>query len=903
MEIYIDNLRADTDASTAVSVSLSIAAITDPQKGRAGYTRSIRIPMTPHNDHVFGYAAEIHACDRFNATPHTGRIEHEGAVLIEGPLYLSRCERAPKTPAATYPATGGNTASGTTGNTASNTAGGTTGNTASGTAGGTTRGAAATGGFYLVHIIGASKEWAQRAAVRSLRSTAIDFTKLLNGANIAAGWTDDSPVKFLPVRREPTALDYSSGNVIPAMKVLSCDDYHPFIHAATLLRAIFAGSGYTVDSDFADGPLFRSLYISGNYPTADTSVVKANMDFLARRFAPASATANSLGQVFADPHRTGFTIGNLVDTADPEQPDANGETRNDVFSNNGCFRMDGDRIAFVPTAPVSVGFQYHLKYTTDCRIASRTELSGFNRIYLGEAAPRRFRLVNTYPDLRENFTSGRSYKLAVFDHVAGRQYQLRYTATLPTGSTMTISGSIVSARFNPINITTTMPVGDPKLYYRTSTGAAWTLYPEDWALYDGFVTENSTADVELTLRTAPETVTPSSPKYFDTIFFEGAAPGATLTIGDRVWVRPVFYAQPTEGSTVTFTDVAVHDATQMDFIDSLRQMFNLRFHTDNRSRTVRIEPRGEFRPRVGAGNPNGSGMANGAGDTDFMNGTNGTDSTGGRIVDWTDRIDLGRPVTVEELGGELSETMVWQYRSGDGAVTRHNRSTGGTMGRWSAPVEHSAAADTVSVWENPMFTCSLNAVGGYLGAPSASLVQVGDPSADILDRTENLNFPAKIVRYEGMRSLPAGEVWGWPSERAEYPALAFHSPASGTDSGAGAETPAATGIGSAATAMGAEISESGFTLCFEDRDGCTGLHSRYDRDVRTWNNSRRVTLWIALSPPEVESLSFPNGSGPDFHTTYRLDLDGETGLYSLEEVCDYDPAATTTKCVFIKQIP
>jgi hypothetical protein len=279
----------------------------------------------------------------------------------------------------------------------------------------------------------------------------------------------------------------------------------------------------------------------------------------------------------------------------------------------------------------------------------------------------------------------------------------------------------------------------------------------------------------------------------------------------------------------------------MDFINSVRQMFNLCFYTDNRARSVRIEPRADF-------------------------------YSGVRVVDLTDRIDLDRPVTVEDLGSDLAKTMVWQYRAGDGAVTRYNRRAEDTMGRWSATVEHTAA-DEISVWENPMLTPSLNVTGGYTGALSASMVQAGNPSADILHRTGSLNFAPKIVRYEGMKQLPENEAWGWPDEGPLYPYLAFHSP------------------------------EGGYTVCFEDRDGCTGLHSRYDHDVRVWNNSRRVTLWLALLPTDVESLLFPGGTGPDFHTAYRLDLEGEQGLYTLEEVCDYDPSTPSTKCVFIKNIP
>lgn len=796
MELYVDGLRADTDSCAAVSVALSVAAVTDPRKGRTGYTRSIRVPMTPLNDSIFGYAAEINGAGMFNSLEHTGRIEHDGSVLIEGPLYLNSAERN------------------------------------------------AAEGYYNVHIIGAAKTWASRAAAKALRNTAVDFSKKITAAGILQSWTEDTPVRFLPVLRGTTGPDHLSGSVISTVKILSSDDYHPFIHAATLLRAIFAESGYRVESDFVDGEMFSSLYISGNYPTRDVSTLKANLDFLARRFSDGAAIANSLGRVYADPYRSSYTIGNLVDTADPEEVSAAGRSYDDVFTNNGCFGKDGLRIVFKPLGTTSVGFQYHIVYTTGYAMKNSARLKGFDTVYLDEDSPREFILPNPFPDRRDEIApTPKAYKLAIFDFVEGYSYQLKYFYRISAQTTAEGTIATVTQRFSSVNVASVLPDGSTgRLYYRTSAADSWKTYTGDWAMYDGFVTESGTVDVELTLRTAPQTISPSSPKFFDSIWFGGADPGMQITVSEQSWIKPVFYGQPVEGATVGFADVAMLDATQMDFINALRQMFNLCFHTDNRSRTVRIEPRTAF----------------------FV---------GNGIVDWTGRIDLSKPIAVEEMGGDLSQEMAWCYRSGDGAVTRYNVSNGQVMGYWSAEIENKSTAKNTSVWENPMFTCSLNAVGEYAQAASASLVQAGDIDGEALYRTENLNFTPKIVRYEGMKDLPAGELWGWPWGGASYPKLAFHDP------------------------------EGGFTLCFEDRDGCPGLHSYFDRDVRVWNNSRRVALHLRLDPADVESISFPSGFGPDFRKLFRLDIDGEAALYTLEEICGYDPSAVSTKCIFVKHIP
>jgi hypothetical protein len=784
MELFIDNIAVDTDSESELRLSLSQTVATDPRRGRAGYTRTMRLPATPANDAVFNYAAEIHSRDGFNAAAHTGRVEHEGCVLIEGPITLSRAERRPD------------------------------------------------GGFYEVHIIGAAREWASHASMHSPATLPMDWTRRLSAQVIAESWSEASaPVRFLPVARQTLPRDYSSGSVIPASKVLSSDDYHPFLHAATLLRAIFADAGYSLESDFADGPLFSSLYISGNYPVRDVSAAKSDMDFLARRFAPATAAANSQGRVYADPYRVSCTVGNIVDTADPTQT-SGGVSLDDVFTRGGCFQTDDDRVAFIPAGAVSAGFQFHLRYTTDYRVRDRASLAGFDTVYLGEQSARTFTLANPWPDRRGSLRPARSYSLAVFEHTPGRQYRLRYLRAAASGESTIENSAILGARFSTLEIGGALPVSDPVLYYRTSPSGSWQPYGGDWALYDGFVEETGRLDVELTVRTAPEEITPGAPKFFDGIYFGGADPGMNLTLGSATWLRPVFYAQPAEGSAVTFADVCAHDFSRMDLIRAFGQMFNLAFHTDARSKVVRMEPADTFH-------------------------------SGSQIVDWTDRLDMSEPVAVEEPGGDLAREMVWCYRSGDGAVARFNRNNGGQLGRWSARVGNAAAE--ASVWENPVFTPSLCAAGHYLGAPSALWVQAGGAEIDAPDRTGNLNFAPKIVRYEGMKPLPPGERWGWPLAEESYPKLAFHAP------------------------------ESGYTLCFEDRDGCAGLHTHWERDVRLWNRSRRITARVALTAADIESLSMT--------ALYRIALDGEECLCRLEEVCDYTPGIPSTKCILIKHIP
>lgn len=57
MELFIDNQRADLDERSVVSVTLSVASVTDPEYGRTGYTKNVTIPMTAANRWLMGAGA------------------------------------------------------------------------------------------------------------------------------------------------------------------------------------------------------------------------------------------------------------------------------------------------------------------------------------------------------------------------------------------------------------------------------------------------------------------------------------------------------------------------------------------------------------------------------------------------------------------------------------------------------------------------------------------------------------------------------------------------------------------------------------------------------------------------------------------------------------------------------
>ena len=85
----------------------------------------------------------------------------------------------------------------------------------------------------------------------------VEYDGELTPTDIRAGWTDGRPVKFFPVLHDEYPARNGPSDLLPAERVLSPDDYHPFLHVATLAERIFAEAGYRVESRFFASEFFR----------------------------------------------------------------------------------------------------------------------------------------------------------------------------------------------------------------------------------------------------------------------------------------------------------------------------------------------------------------------------------------------------------------------------------------------------------------------------------------------------------------------------------------------------------------------------------------------------------------------------------------------------------------------
>lgn len=785
MRLYVDDRLCDLAADVAIPVGFDAAAMSDVAAGRSGRTLTVKLPSTPANNAVFGRALDPYAAERFNAGHHTARIEAGTAVLFSGTAYLRSVSF------------------------------------------GTPSG----GAVYEVRITGGAAPWTEHAARTVIGGSGIEFSMRLTPEEIAATWRgDDRAVRFLPVCRD-TGLSGVSPSLLPIDRVMMTDDYHPFISVAALVRSIFEDSGYRLRSDFFDGDYAKSLYASGSYASVDTSRQRERADFLARRSAEVSADADFFGRVFASPSVAKHSVGNIVDTADPQALDENGSAMSDTFAAGDCFFVDDDGYAcFSPPITANVGFLLHLEYETSFRILSRRRLKGFDRIALIGGLNVGFTLANSYADYRLSPIAGNSYRAFVFDHEEGRSYSLR-------------RGLVEIATFSTRSVLTTIPAaatGECSLLYRDSATAAWTPYEGDWALYAGYVEECGTLAVQTDIRIPPSEIAARSKLLFDKIVFSGAEEGMTLTLGRGCSLRPYFSECAGYGSTLTFADIAARRISRLDFLAAVCHLFNLVVWTDNRTRTVRIEPMERFYDDSEA-------------------------------FDWSDRIDRSQPMVLSDIGLDAPQYRVFGYLEGDAATAEFDASSDSPLGVWRSENPLYGTTPTTRQMRNPLFTTTVNTDSAVATAPSASVMRIGGSDDD---PQQSVSSMLRIVRYLGMHPLPSHETWGYPHDDAGYPLAAF--------------------------VFGGDEYCEGFTLGFEDRDGHTGLHRHYDDMLARERMRQYLTVSLRLTPEDIARLSAPDGCSPWIGSTFLFTVNGECSRYRLWSIDAYDPSKPSTECRFVR---
>ena len=372
------------------------------------------------------------------------------------------------------------------------------------------------------------------------------------------------------------------------------------------------------------------------------------------------------------------------------------------------------------------------------------------------------------------------------------------------------------------------------ILYRESGETEWKLYGEDWALYAGYVEEEGTVDVALDLRLPPQDIAAGGELELDKIWFGGAEPGMALTLGTGTTLRPYFTTVPGVNSWLEFKDIAPRQIRQVELLDALGRMFNLAFFTDEVRREVVIEPL--------------------------------EDIYDGEEVDLRGRLSLSSGVEIADAGLDRPQTHHFSYKATDYATSRFNIENGEELGAWSYRNSLYGTTNSVEDCGVELFAPTINIQNIVAFAPSASLMQVGDVG-ESLEEGIDVAFTPHIVCYKGMRPLPEGECWIAMNSYDSYPYAAFVD--------------------------GEEVN-----LCFEERNGVEGLGSYHIAELERQEEGARVTLDICFTTAEAASLLTGDGPKPSVRKSFRIEIEGESSLYRLVKIGDWDTQRGVVRCTF-----
>lgn len=672
---------------------------------------------------------------------------------------------------------------------------------------------------YRLRVSSGGSEWVESASLTSV-GQALEYEATLNGDTIRESWSNLSPVKFLPVCYDDYRIPYDEHSLYPPQRVMTVGDYYPFLSVKELLREAVERGGYTLAGEWAQSKELQRLYMSGRYATVSAGSLahlKAFAGFEAGRSSSSVAAADGQGRVWLSPLVLTSSLGAFVTTTDGEE----------LYNSNGCLSFSNAGVVYKPATKQTVGFEYYLKYKTDYRIASRTRLKCFDAIYLGEGCDMEYQVANPFKDQRMKLQPNMEYLCVIFDHKEGTRYRL----VCNDGTSQSVLGEYDDATFRfTVPMTNYRPVCSLMIL---SGDGSTQVYVGDWALYEGHVALMGETIVELTLQSPPEEVSPSVGRNFNQLYLHGAEPGQRVELSQECRLRPVFSPVPALGSRLEWATVAANDAQLINVVSALQQMYNLCIYTDESSKRVYVVPRDEL----------------GRGDE----------------WDWSEKVCMDEPIEVEDLALGENERLTLAYRTEtDGAVSRFNASAESPLGEWSGEVTSRLTLRGAERRVNPLFSPTIS-TAPYADAPSAMVMQVGDRDLD------ERSISNRIVRYEGLKSLPSGEYWGFPQNGSKYPLAAFHLPGQ-------------------------------FSLCFEDRDGVEGLHRHYDEQLLQLALRRRVRLTLHLSPAELRGLGEWESEGANLRSTFILNLSGQSAKYRLEAVESYDERSERAVCRMVRQM-
>lgn len=294
------------------------------------------------------------------------------------------------------------------------------------------------------------------------------------------------------------------------------------------------------------------------------------------------------------------------------------------------------------------------------------------------------------------------------------------------------------------------------------------------------------------------------------------------------------------------------EAKRIDFVKAIRHLFNLYFFTDVNTKTVYIEPRDTFYRRD-------------------------------KSIDLTEKLDMSKAVTIEELGADINKRLAFQYKddSADFGLTEYERLNGKRYSSHTETLLNRFSAPDTKAIENPMFAPTIMGTYNLVGLGVSLLPKIMGEPQDADPVPEKIDeYVPRILHYAGMRDCKAGESWRFEGVvQTQYPAFGSYDVDSVNDN----------------------------SLLFDPQANIPDLFFKhYQNYINTINDARRITAFFNINAQDIQALTVPDPAGnlvKDFRALVYARFGGEVVPCRLESINDYIAGKPqSTKVVLITDV-
>ncbi len=274
--------------------------------------------------------------------------------------------------------------------------------------------------------------------------------------------------------------------------------------------------------------------------------------------------------------------------------------------------------------------------------------------------------------------------------------------------------------------------------------------------------------------------------------------------------------------------------SQLDFIQGLKELFNLHFSTDVESRIIYIEPY-----------------------DDFYN---------GEIEDWSSKLDRSRDVKINFTGSNLSRTIRYRYKndSNDKFVDQWQKDNAAYLGEQKSELSNVFAKDEIQEITNKIFCPTWMNTCARIGLNTSDIPRMW---CDVSIPKHTTKFGARILVYQGVKEI-SGSDTSWRMNPVGTMTYQNANPTVGVR----------TDFPSFIFYDNSQVNDNNLMYC--DSHYSHGLHQKFYRNnQKIIDDGRQYIPYLKLNDLDISNL--------DFRKKKYIEEEGNGSYFILDKIDNY----------------